>query len=110
MRPGEKMPTVLFKEAGIVKAARGVVGQSLMEVIKEAASDELLAICGGCASCGTCHVYVECERVNDLPAPSEDELELLQSFDTFRPNSRLSCQILLTSSLDGLHVDVVSPF
>ena len=104
------MPTILFKEAGIEKTARGVVGQSLMQVIKEADSDELLAICGGCASCGTCHVYVESEHLKDLPAPSEDELELLQSFETFRPNSRLSCQIMLTSSLDGLRVDVVSPF
>jgi 2Fe-2S ferredoxin len=34
-------------------------GRTVMEVIRDAGFDELLALCGGCCSCATCHVYVD---------------------------------------------------
>jgi ferredoxin, 2Fe-2S len=50
--------------------------------------------CGGCLDCATCHVYVDGEQLSHLPAPKEDELELLGAVTTTRkPNSRLSCQL-----------------
>ena len=33
-------------------------GMSVMEIIKDAGISELLALCGGCCSCATCHVHV----------------------------------------------------
>src|SRR3546814_4097003 len=33
-------------------------GLSVMEVVRDGGVDELLALCGGCCSCATCHVYV----------------------------------------------------
>jgi ferredoxin, 2Fe-2S len=50
--------------------------------------------CGGCLDCATCHVYVDEQQLSHLPAPTEDELELLGAVTaTRKPNSRLSCQL-----------------
>lgn len=79
-------------------------GLSLMEAIRDNGLDELLALCGGCCSCATCHVYVE--DAAGLPALSEDENDLLDSSDHRNVLSRLSCQIPLTAALDGLKVTI----
>jgi len=39
-----------------------------------------------------------------LPPAEEDELSILDTAEALRDNSRLSCQIKLTASLDGLRV------
>ena len=54
-------------------------GSSLMEVIRDAGIDELLALCGGCCSCATCHVHVDPAFASLLPPMSEDENDLLDS-------------------------------
>ena len=81
-------------------------GQSLMQAIKAGGVDELAALCGGNCSCATCHVYVDAAFTDRLPAMSEDEDDLLDSSDHRRPQSRLSCQIPVTSELDGLRVTI----
>ena len=65
-------------------------GLNLMEAIRGAGIDELVALCGGCCSCATCHVFVE---AGDAGAPTEDENDLLDSSSFRQDNSRLSCQI-----------------
>ena len=84
----------------------GETGRSVMEVIKAGGIDEVLALCGGCCSCATCHVYVDDAFLGALPAMSSDENDLLDSSDARRPNSRLSCQIPFEAKLDGLRVQV----
>lgn len=79
---------------------------SVMEAIRDAGIDELLAICGGCLSCATCHVYVDPAFADRLPPIGEDEDELLGSADGRRPESRLSCQIAFGEDLDGLRVTI----
>lgn len=79
-------------------------GSSVMEAIRNDGVDEMLAICGGCCSCATCQVYVDTEFLGLFPAMSEDEDDLLDSSPFRRPNSRLSCQLVLTDDLDGLKV------
>lgn len=74
-----------------VDAAEGL---SVMEALRNAGVDELMALCGGCCSCATCHVYVDDEHAGNLPYVSEDENDLLESSDHRRPNSRLSCQMI----------------
>ena len=68
--------------------------------------DELLALCGGCCSCATCHVHVDEGSMDKLPAMSEDEDDLLESSDHRNETSRLSCQIPFTADLDGLKVTI----
>lgn len=77
-----------------------------MEIIRDAGIDELLALCGGCCSCATCHVFVDDAWTDELPPPSEDESDLLDSSDHRSDASRLSCQIPFTAALDGLRVTI----
>lgn len=81
-------------------------GLSVMETIRDAGFDELLALCGGCCSCATCHVHVDPEWSTALPAMGEDENDLLDSSDHRDETSRLSCQLLMTPALDGLRVRI----
>ena len=81
-------------------------GRSLMLNLKTGGIDEIAAICGGCASCGTCHVYVAQDWLERLPPMQSDEDTILGFSDWREPNSRLSCQIKVTDDLDGLVVTV----
>lgn len=81
-------------------------GRSVMEVIREGGLDELLALCGGCLSCATCHVHVDPAFADALPPMSEDESDLLDTSDHRNGHSRLSCQISMTDSLSGLRVTI----
>ncbi|MBU2586826.1 MAG: 2Fe-2S iron-sulfur cluster binding domain-containing protein [Alphaproteobacteria bacterium] len=81
-------------------------GLTVMEAIRDNGFDELLALCGGCCSCATCHVHVDPAFAQLLPKMSEDEDDLLESSDHRAATSRLSCQIALTADLDGLHVTI----
>ncbi len=54
------MPRVLVTDlSGRTKEITPEVGETLMEAIRDAGFDDLQAICGGCCSCATCHVYVD---------------------------------------------------
>lgn len=81
-------------------------GQTVMEIVRDAGFDELLALCGGCCSCATCHVYVESGPSQVLDAMSEDENDLLDSSSHRESQSRLSCQLQFTAALDGLLVRI----
>jgi 2Fe-2S ferredoxin len=91
---------------GAVREVSGNAGVSLMEVIRDNGFDELLALCGGCCSCATCHVIVASDYSEKLPAMTNDENDLLDSSDHRTPNSRLACQIKLSVELDGLKVKI----
>ena len=81
-------------------------GLTVMEAIRDNGFDELLALCGGCCSCATCHVQVDPAFADKLPAMSEDEDDLLESTDHREATSRLSCQIPFAADLDGLKVTI----
>jgi len=80
--------------------------RTLMEVVRENGINELLAICGGCCSCATCHVYVDPAFANRLPPVSEDEDGLLDGSMHRKAESRLSCQIRMSAALEGLRATV----
>ncbi|RVT40298.1 2Fe-2S iron-sulfur cluster-binding protein [Sphingobium algorifonticola] len=97
---------IVVNRAGEETEVEGDAGLSVMEVIRDNGFDELLALCGGCCSCATCHVYADEDFADRLPAVSADEDDLLDSSDHRRDNSRLSCQIVMTDALDGLRVTI----
>lgn len=97
---------VVTNRAGETSTLDVGAGLSVMEAIRDNGFDELLALCGGCCSCATCHIHVDPADAARLTALSEDENDLLDSSDYRTENSRLSCQIPLTDDLDGLHVTI----
>ena len=84
----------------------GQDGMTVMEVIRDAGLDELLALCGGSCSCATCHVHVAPGFDDALPPISEDENDLLDSSSHRDAASRLSCQLRFGAALDGLTVRI----
>lgn len=80
-------------------------GYSLMDTAVKRAVPGIIGECGGNASCGTCHVYVDPEFLDRLAPPGELEEDLLDLGVTDRrANSRLACQIQVTEDLDGIVV------
>lgn len=83
------------------------VGKSLMRAATDAGIDGILADCGGCLTCATCHVIVDAAWAPKLRPPADEELEMLEMTASPRqPTSRLSCQISLHEGLDGLVVQL----
>jgi 2Fe-2S ferredoxin len=83
-------------------------GSGLMEALRDN-NLGVEAICGGCCSCATCHVFIPASWKSKLPERSEDENDLLVATSSYRPDeSRLSCQINMTKALDGIEVTVAS--
>lgn len=82
-------------------------GQSLMQAAIAANVEGIEADCGGLMTCATCHVFVREPHASQLPEPGTDELGMLEfAASPPQPNSRLSCQIVLSPALDGLTVDL----
>ena len=79
---------------------------NLMEVIRmyELAPEGTVGICGGMALCASCQCYVLNEI--ELPQKSDDEDAMLWEAFHVKENSRLSCQIAITSEIEGLEVEL----
>ncbi|MFC3102058.1 2Fe-2S iron-sulfur cluster-binding protein [Altererythrobacter lauratis] len=97
---------IVVNRAGEERAVEAGDGLTVMEAIRDNGFDELLALCGGCCSCATCHVHVDPAFADKLPPMSEDENDLLDSSDHRVATSRLSCQIPFTAELDGIRVTI----
>ena len=97
---------IVVNRAGEETTVEATAGLSVMEAIRDNGFDELLALCGGCCSCATCHVHVAPADLARLSPMSEDENDLLDSTDHRDETSRLSCQIEMSAALDGLKVTI----
>ena len=97
---------IVVTRDGTEHEIEGDTSLTVMENIRDAGFDELLALCGGCCSCATCHVHVEAGANDTLPPMSEDENDLLDSTSDRSETSRLSCQLPFTEALDGLKVRI----
>ena len=77
------------------------MNMNLMEVCK---SYELpvKGTCGGMAMCASCHCYIDSDHL--LNEPSDDEEDMLDQAFFVENNSRLGCQIFMSSHLEGLQV------
>ncbi|MEO4045195.1 2Fe-2S iron-sulfur cluster-binding protein [Hoeflea sp. CAU 1731] len=100
------MKITVTKRDGSTRMIRAEAGQILMEALRDNEIDDIEAICGGNCACGTCHVYIASEAFEEMPKPAEAEVDILECFDSAKPNSRLSCQVELTETMDGLCLEV----
>lgn len=87
---------------GTTRTVDAKVGSSIMETAIQNDIDEVVAECGGSLICATCHIYLDDETAALFDPPDDQELEMLEGVAAERrDNSRLSCQLIIKSDLDG---------
>ncbi|MCL4678497.1 MAG: 2Fe-2S iron-sulfur cluster binding domain-containing protein [Alphaproteobacteria bacterium] len=97
------MKIVVTDYEGAEHELEAVEGWSVMQIIREYGLP-IKAECGGACACATCHVYVDPEWFARLPEKRQGEEEKLDEAFALQKTSRLSCQIILDESMDGLRV------
>ncbi|MDX2358662.1 2Fe-2S iron-sulfur cluster-binding protein [Dietzia sp. PP-33] len=81
-------------------------GCSLMQVATNNAIPGIDGDCGGEAACGTCHVIVDSAWVAKVGPSGPEEEEMLSMNPERQATSRLSCQVQVSHSWDGLTVQL----
>lgn len=101
------MVQVLFRGAvGGTMVIDARPGLSLMESAKAAGVPGIEAECGGSMVCATCQVYVFEPWFSAIAPASPMEAEMVEYTRHPRPNSRLSCQIVVSEAMAGMEVEV----
>lgn len=101
------MPKVTFVQpSGEQQVVEIMNGTSVMEGAVDNNIDGVVAACGGCCSCSTCHVYVDPRFAERVGQPDEAEQDVLEFAIDPDQRSRLSCQLEMSDELDGLIVHV----
>lgn len=90
-------------KGGVPKHVDAPVGFSVLDIAHRHSID-IEGACEGQMACSTCHVVVEPEWFGKLPAPCEEEQDMLDLAFGLTRTSRLGCQIVMTEALDGLVV------
>lgn len=103
------MPEVTYVEHGGTRHTVTVpLGENVMRGALYNDLPGIIGECGGACSCATCHCYVDaawCAQVGEPTSSAEREL-LEGAAEEVRPESRLSCQIIMSAQLDGLVVHI----
>jgi 2Fe-2S ferredoxin len=102
------MPKITYIEYGgkehVVDVA---VGLTVMEGARDNNVPGIEADCGGACACSTCHVYLDADWVEKVPAADAMEEDMLDfAYQPEPGRSRLTCQIKVTEDLDGLKVQL----
>ena len=98
------MPKMIFVERdGTSREVSAPLGLSVLEVAHKHGVD-IEGACEGSLACSTCHVIVDPAWFAKLPAPTEDEEDMLDLAFGLEKTSRLGCQLVMTEKLDGLVV------
>ncbi len=98
------MKVVFILSDGTRQTVEVEPGGTLMEAALLNMVPGVEGMCGGVCSCATCHCYVSAPWQQTLEGPRSGELEMLDAVTYRRADSRLGCQVTLTSSLDGIEV------
>ncbi len=102
------MPNIVYQRLdGSGTTLDVAVGTTVMQAALSAGIKGIIAECGGNAMCATCHVYVDPGRLFVLPEMQPHEDEMLECVVSPRePQSRLSCQLVVTAEFDGLVISI----
>ena len=99
------MPTITFVEHdGTQHAIVAAAGQTIMQAAMDNLIPSILGQCGGDCTCGTCHCYVASDWAERIGPASDGEKAMLEFTLGVQPNSRLSCQLIVSEQLDGIVV------
>ena len=82
------------------------MNMNLMELVRvyELAPEGTIGVCGGMAMCASCQCYILSDH--ELPEKSDEEEAMLSEAFYVKESSRLGCQIVLRTELDGLLVEL----
>lgn len=94
---------VFVKPSGETTTVDAEAGHSVLQVAHTNDID-IEGACEGSMACSTCHVIVDPAWSDKLPAPSEEEQDMLDLTYGLKRTSRLGCQLRLVPELDGLTV------
>lgn len=104
------MPKIHFTTGADVREVDVPAGTTLMRAAVTNGVGGIVGECGGALTCATCHVLVSDDYIELLPAASDVEDDMLNYTAVPRtPNSRLSCQVVMTDALDGICLQVADP-
>jgi 2Fe-2S ferredoxin len=99
------MPLVHFISFdGTRRSIETSIGQNLMRAATDNAVPGIDGDCGGQCACATCHVYVPAPWGVSLPAMQTNENDILEFTNERRETSRLACQIVMATELDGIEI------
>ncbi len=82
------------------------IGYTVMEGATSKNIAGIMADCGGAAACATCQVVIGDDWRELTGQPKATEAEMLEFAENAGPDTRLSCQIVVTAALDGLTVTI----
>lgn len=82
------------------------MAMNLMEVVRsyELAPEGTIGVCGGMAMCASCQCYIT--SGHELSEMGDNEDAMLAEAFHVEDNSRLGCQIAITTTLDGLKLEL----
>ena len=99
------MPLVIFiSHDGVEQEVHVPAGTTVMHAAVDNGVSGILADCGGACSCATCHCYVDEAWLAQTGSADEVEAQMLDFVLEPQPNSRLSCQIVMSAAIDGIVV------
>ena len=99
------MPKITYIDfSGEERTVEARTGTTVMEAAIKNNIPGIDADCGGACACATCHVYVDEAFMDKVGERQEMEDSMLDFAENVQPNSRLSCQIMVSDDLDGLRV------
>ena len=99
------MPKITYIDSsGTERTVEAEIGATVMETAIRNNIPGIEAECGGACACATCHVYVDKDWFDKLPARSDAEVDMLDMALAVEDNSRLSCQLVCSAALDGIKV------
>lgn len=99
------MPVINFIEFDGSKYSVEVAeGANLMQGALDNMIEGIIAECGGCCVCCTCHCMIDPQWKDAAGSITSGEDELLEMLSERQDNSRLSCQVTVTASMEGMVV------
>ena len=110
MMEREKNITLFIEYNGNHQTVETFAGEyrNLMVLIKDQLWVEGMGECGGMARCGTCMVEL-LNAGDNLAVTDQKEAAVIKRTGTAQTTIRLSCQILVDETLDGLRIKVMEP-
>ncbi|WP_412780774.1 2Fe-2S iron-sulfur cluster-binding protein [Primorskyibacter flagellatus] len=98
---------IKFVEAdGKETEAEVSVGGTVMQAAIDVGVAGIIAECGGSCACGTCHCYIDAPWREKLTPARDNEVGMLEFVIDPATESRLSCQLTVDESMDGMIVRV----